>query len=100
VPSFRQQRRFSTREPSIVVDGDLPEGVHLFELIMVDADGNASVPATLPIQVSGRVVGPPIVDPPIVGPPIVGPPRPPIPPPIIRSPPRRPSRPRRPGPNR
>ena len=39
---FRRQKRYTTREPLLKVDGGLPAGTYVFELQVEDESGNLS----------------------------------------------------------
>jgi hypothetical protein len=48
---FEVRRPLTTREPTVVVDGGLPVGVHRFELIVVNAAGVKSAPDQVLVQI-------------------------------------------------
>lgn len=50
---------FETPDSRLAVDGGLVPGVWLFELIVVDNDGNESAPQQLAVQVRPRIMPPP-----------------------------------------
>ncbi len=77
IADFTRRRHYTTRTPQLAVKGNLPVGVHTFELVAQDDSGNRSRPAHVRVIVTPRIPGPPrdgILRP--VGPVIV--PRPPI----------------------
>ena len=56
---FTVQREFTTREPVLPVTGNLPVGLHTFQLVAVDQSGNKSRPAQISVEiVRGTVVTP------------------------------------------
>ena len=48
---FTRQRQFKTREATLQVDGGLPPGVHIFELVVVDESGNQSKAVQVKVQI-------------------------------------------------
>jgi hypothetical protein len=68
-------RPLTTRESTIVVDPGLPTGVHRFQLVVVDANGVASKPDQVLVQVQTAPLRPAIGTPPIVNTTPVRPPR-------------------------
>jgi hypothetical protein len=46
MPTFDPQKPIVTNEPVIVVDGGLPPGRYIFQLVAIDESGNQSEPAT------------------------------------------------------
>ncbi len=41
-----------SKDPTLVVDGDLPAGSYRFRLVVVDDESNASLPSDLIVQVT------------------------------------------------
>lgn len=62
---FRDKKRFETTKSAIQVDPGLPEGKYLFQLTVVDDQGNRSQPAKLSLQI---IRGPVVPDPRLVDP--------------------------------
>jgi hypothetical protein len=69
--AFRRGVPVTTTTPTVVVDAGLPVGVHRFELVVTDSDGNASRPTQVSVTIGG-LLGPirppesilePVVDP-------------------------------------
>ena len=48
---FTQQQEFKTKESRIPVDNTLKPGVYIFQLVVVDQDGNASKPVQIKVVV-------------------------------------------------
>ncbi len=65
---FAIGQSLTTTTPTIVVDAGLPVGQHRFQLIVIDAQGNRSVPATALVAVRQIVIDPGPVGPGPVGP--------------------------------
>ncbi|MGG6297044.1 hypothetical protein ACQ4M4_21835 [Leptolyngbya sp. AN02str] len=61
--SFQQQPTHTTREPFLMVDGDLSPGTYRFQLVVEDALGNRSLPDEQEVTVlrSGVVPRPPVL---------------------------------------
>jgi len=82
---FTRTKRIETREPAIKVDPGLKEGRYVFQLTVIDQDGNESRPARIQVEVKRGIISvdPRLVDP-VLREPIV--PRDPVIPtdPIIR----------------
>jgi hypothetical protein len=79
-------RPLTTRESSVVVDAGLPVGIHRFQLIVIGANGVASKPDQVLVQVQATRLIPGIRTPPVI-------PLPPLPlPPITPLSPRTPRR--------
>ena len=58
---FRRQKRYTTREPLLKVDGGLPAGTYVFELQVEDESGNLSTWDRLKVTVvDGRIPVSPI----------------------------------------
>lgn len=76
---FDLNKTFDSPLPTVTVDGDLPIGVHRFQLVVEDATGQPSAPAFIDVLVLEALpptpTGPVIVGPPTnpTGPVIVGP---------------------------
>ena len=51
--SFAPGKVFITVEPAIQVEGGLPPGRHVFELIVVNDKETKSVPVTLTVLIAG-----------------------------------------------
>jgi hypothetical protein len=86
MPVFEPQQAITTDTPKIEVAAGLKPGRYRFQLVVIDAQGNASEPAEQEVEIVAPP-SPPVVQPPIdVRPPIVV--RPPVldPPVVVRSP--------------
>ncbi len=58
---FRRQKRYTTREPLLKVDGGLPAGTYVFELQVEDESGNLSTGDRVKVTVvDGRIPVSPI----------------------------------------
>lgn len=69
----------TTGTPSITVDAGLPEGVHRFQLEVIDSAGNRSAPDVVAVQVQAPVITRPVLSPTPVPNPI------PVPDPVVTS---------------
>jgi hypothetical protein len=63
VATFVPGRPITTEQPFIDVDAGLSVGTHRFQLVVVDAQGNRSVPDVQTVIISRLPVTPPIVGP-------------------------------------
>jgi len=81
---FTLQKAIITDTPIIKVDAGLKAGSYRFQLVVIDNEGNVSIPDERQVEIVQPQLNP-IIDPPIlVRPPIF---RPPIDPTIVVSPP-------------
>ena len=48
---FRRRRTFQTDQPTLLVDGGLPVGTHVFSLVVEDESGRRSQPASVTLSV-------------------------------------------------
>jgi hypothetical protein len=51
---FARQREFKTREAALLVDGSLPPGIHVFQLVVEDAGGSRSKAAQVKVEIVGQ----------------------------------------------
>lgn len=62
--NFTQQRKFTTRKPTLKVEAGLDPGSYIFELVVTDSSGNRSKAGRLKVDIVRiRVVGPIILEP-------------------------------------
>lgn len=62
---FTRTKRVETTEPAIKVDPGLKEGRYVFQLTVIDQDGNKSRPAQIKVEVKRDLI---IIDPRLVDP--------------------------------
>jgi len=55
---FRSTRRVETAKAAIKVDAGLPVGNYVFQLTVIDENGNKSKPARVNLKITRRFVGP------------------------------------------
>ena len=62
---FTRTKRVETVEPEIKVDPGLKEGRYVFQLTVIDQDGNTSSPAQIKVEIKRDVIvfDPRLVDP-------------------------------------
>ena len=62
---FTRTKRVETEEPEIRVDPGLKEGRYVFQLTVIDQDGNTSSPAQIKVEIKRDVIvfDPRLVDP-------------------------------------
>jgi len=68
--NFLNKKRFKTKKSTISVAAGLPAGKYIFQLTVIDNDGNISQPAQLKVEI---VRSPIITEPVITGPVLLGP---------------------------
>lgn len=51
---FRPNEPIETEEPTVVVDGDLPEGTHRFQLVVINDRGQRSRPTEIVVTITRR----------------------------------------------
>ena len=62
---FTRTKRVETEEPAIKVDPGLKEGRYVFQLTVIDQDGNKSRPAQIKVEVKRDLI---VIDPRLVDP--------------------------------
>lgn len=62
---FTRTKRVETEEPAIKVDAGLKEGRYVFQLTVIDQDGNKSRPAQIKVEIKRDLV---IIDPRLIDP--------------------------------
>jgi hypothetical protein len=62
---FTRTKRVETEEPAIKVDPGLKEGHYVFQLTVIDQDGNKSRPAQIKVEIKRDLI---IIDPRLVDP--------------------------------
>lgn len=53
---FTRQRQFKTREAVLPVDKGLPPGIHTFQLVVTDAQGNQSQAVQVRVEIVRQTV--------------------------------------------
>lgn len=62
---FTRTTQVETEEPTVTVDAGLKEGSYVFQLTVIDKEGNKSKPARINVEVKRNVV---VIDPRLVDP--------------------------------